>query len=202
MEAYQNKPNPQDEKSKPLFKVGDVVSNREGRPNRILCTDAKGDQPIVALSLSLCGEYEQERRFCANGSYSLHHIGHAFDLVPNPIPKEKIVSNLFKVGDVVKSREGNSVRIICTDAATSQPIVGLECDSSDGDESTENYHEDGSYRIDRSKDDRDLMPPKIVRYINVYGDPTLRCRADADHAAASERVACLRIEYHPGQMDD
>ncbi len=43
------------------------VQTRDGRKARIICTDAKGTQPIIALIDD--GSYEIERRFCASGSF-------------------------------------------------------------------------------------------------------------------------------------
>ena len=56
--------------------------------------------------------------------------------------------------------------------------------------------------------DNDLMPPKLVRYLNIYRDSPLITtsiysnRAAADHHAGPERIACIRIEFEEGQYDD
>ena len=46
-------------------------TTRDGRPVRILCVDAKGEQPIVGLILQ--GGYENMTRWCIDGRYALNH---------------------------------------------------------------------------------------------------------------------------------
>jgi len=51
-----------------------------------------------------------------------------------------------------------------------------------------------------------VKPEKKVAYMNIYPVPKgrgmHRTRRDADHYAAEDRVACVRVDYVEGQYDD
>jgi hypothetical protein len=89
-------------------------------------------------------------------------------------------------------------------------------------EESENYfvcaykHYDGLWKTDEW-DKRDVhkcienIPEKIVGYLNIYSgahDATMvrgahSTRKGADKSAADiDRIACIRIEYEPGQFDE
>lgn len=66
------------------------VQTRDGKYVRIICRDAKGKQPIVALINDGNG-YEEEARFCDDGSYyAMCPSIHTYDLINVPEPKKRI----------------------------------------------------------------------------------------------------------------
>jgi hypothetical protein len=121
--------------------------------------------------------------------------------------------SLFKVGDVVETRDGRKARIICVDRKGSSPIVALVAEP-DGELVT--YHrQDGRWAYDTGDDcHHDLMPPKRVGYVNIYTDGSAsnvcKSRRDADDreqgrmdcGLSLKRFVCLRIEYLPWQFDE
>ena len=69
------------------------VVTRDGRKARILCTDAKGDYPIVALVEENDGEYSVS---CTkDGRYYLNEINDKNDLFFAPVKREGWV-NIYK----------------------------------------------------------------------------------------------------------
>ena len=46
------------------------------------------------------------------------------------------------------------------------------------------------------------LPPKEVRYFNVYSDCGNKTRGEADSICSSNRIACIRIEVASGTFDD
>lgn len=60
---------------------------RDGRKARTVCTDAKGDQPIIALVLDPEDGSEDETRHCVDGSWALDHTPNGWDLINAPAPR-------------------------------------------------------------------------------------------------------------------
>lgn len=57
------------------------------------------------------------------------------------------------------------------------------------------------------ENDLENVPDRIVRYLNMYEKVKFtsilhHSRLDANHDAGADRVACIRIEFEPGQFDD
>ena len=69
----------------------------------------------------------------------------------------------------VVTRDGHSVRIICTDVMGDYPVVGLIM-REDNREITSNFKKDGTYLTDKNKCWRDLFfePEKKEGWVNVY----------------------------------
>lgn len=68
----------------------------------------------------------------------------------------------FKVGDVVKTRDGRDARIICVDAKGYFPVIALlpNPTSYGGEELPRGYQIDGSLLGDGTARPTDLMPPE------------------------------------------
>lgn len=107
---------------------------------------------------------------------------------------------------LVTTRNGKSVRILCTDGPGIQPVIGII----DGFIGPSFWTLDGLY-LEKSYNqlsDFDLInpPQKEVRYVNVYPPDefsrTYFTRQDADTLANNKRIACIRIEFTPGQFDE
>ena len=85
-----------------LAKAGKPVCTRDGRKARIICFDAKGDKPIIALI-----EYEIDERPCnyfANGRfYSNSNENNDADLIMLPEKKEGWV-NVYYDNDASSHR--------------------------------------------------------------------------------------------------
>lgn len=77
----------------------------------------------------------------------------------------------------IVTRDGRSVRIICTDCRMKLfPIVGLLCLDNDNDEEEIiSYNEDGRYFMSSADSERDLFfaPEKKEGWINIYKYTTL-----------------------------
>ena len=87
------------------------VVTRDGKPVRILCTDAKGDYPIVGLIYYPHGdEREVPENYTENGSCYIDNDESSSDLFFEPIKKEGWV-NIYKdninraVGAVYTNKE-------------------------------------------------------------------------------------------------
>ena len=66
------------------------VVTRDGKPVRILCTDAKGDYPIVGLIHYTYGdEREVPESYTENGSYDITNEENQRDLFFAPVKKSK-----------------------------------------------------------------------------------------------------------------
>ena len=68
----------------------------------------------------------------------------------------------------VVTRDGNPVRILCTDVKDKYPIVGV-ADLGDNREDTYTFTQDGAY-IEGCEDERDLFfaPEKKIAWANLY----------------------------------
>ena len=85
------------------------VMTRDGRKARILCTDMKNYQPILALITE--GNREDIHFYCQNGTWSNEFPNHKLDLVFAPVKKEGWI-NIYKgkndtrtIGCLFKSKE-------------------------------------------------------------------------------------------------
>ena len=75
------------------------VVTRDGKPVRILCTDAKGDYPIVGLIHYTYGdEREVPESYTENGSYDISNEENQRDLFFAPKKGEGWV-NVYKIAD-------------------------------------------------------------------------------------------------------
>ena len=75
------------------------VVTRDGRAVRIICTDAKGDEPIIALVYNNNREEENVYTYNRDGSFYGDNYD-CLDLFFAPIKKEGWI-NLFKDEDIV-----------------------------------------------------------------------------------------------------
>lgn len=115
---------------------------------------------------------------------------------------------IFERDKVYKLRNGQEVRVICTDAPSDWPIRSISAFGS----VDYRHRTDGRYLANGEDSPYDLMPPEPPsRYVNVYRMrttngfyPTLyETLSDAEAAAnatLSERVA--RVRFKEGQFDD
>ena len=84
------------------------VMTRDGRKARILCTDMKNEQPILALITE--GNREDIRFYSQNGVWCNDFPNYKLDLVFAPIKKEGWI-NIFRcktdlyIGDVFETKE-------------------------------------------------------------------------------------------------
>ena len=84
------------------------VMTRDGRKARIVCTDMKNYQPILALITE--GNREDIRFYCQNGAWCNEFPNHKFDLVFAPVKKKGWI-NIFRcktdlyIGDVFETKE-------------------------------------------------------------------------------------------------
>ena len=75
------------------------VVTRDGKPVRILCTDAKGDYPIVGLIYYPHGdEREVPENYTENGSFDISNEENQRDLFFAPEKKEGWL-NVYKIAD-------------------------------------------------------------------------------------------------------
>ena len=103
----------------------------------------------------------------------------------------------------VVTRDGNPVRILCTDVKDKYPIVGV-ADLGDNREDTYTFTQDGAY-IEGCKDERDLFfaTEKKCGWINVYKEVSKNIRSaifdtkeEATRFASREDyVDTIRIEW-------
>lgn len=113
---------------------------------------------------------------------------------------------MFKVGQKLKTRDGRDARVICVDRKHElYPVMALVADSF-GHETMHSFEEDGRF-CNSGNGCLDLMPPTEKRegWLNVYrSKPSGRDHTStkmfeskevADACAASDRIACVRIEY-------
>ena len=101
------------------------------------------------------------------------------------------------------TRDGNPVRILCTDVKDKYPIVGI-ADLGDNREDTYTFTQDGAY-IEGCEDERDLFfaPEKKLGWINVYKEGSKNTRSaifdtkeEATRFASREDyVDTIRIEW-------
>ena len=84
------------------------VMTRDGRKARILCTDMKNKQPVLALVTE--GDREDIHFYYQNGVWCNEFPNHKLDLVFAPIKKEGWI-NIFRcktdlyIGDVFETKE-------------------------------------------------------------------------------------------------
>ena len=84
------------------------VVTRDGREVRIVCTDFKNEQPILALVTE--GDREDIHFYYQNGVWSNHFPNHKLDLVFAPIKKKGWI-NIFRCetdlysGDIFETKE-------------------------------------------------------------------------------------------------
>lgn len=68
----------------------------------------------------------------------------------------------------VVTRDGRTVRIICTDMKSEYPLIALAINKDDNKESLLNYKENGKYFYAVSENDLFFAPIKREGWINVY----------------------------------
>lgn len=107
----------------------------------------------------------------------------------------------------VQTKDGREVVIHTTKGVSTQyPIVG-EYRTWDGRWLREAWTSSGTYGMSGKETIMDLInvPEKRVMYVNVYDPAIWGChnsREDADQKALEGRLACVRVEYTEGQLDD
>lgn len=93
------------EKKKNTFDPTIPVQTRDGRKARIVCTDVKRRQPILALISD--SDYETVEYYCSDGKYNFEGKNQAedcYDLINIPEPKPLNIH----VGGVYKGDDGNA----------------------------------------------------------------------------------------------
>ncbi len=103
----------------------------------------------------------------------------------------------------VQTRDGRKVVIYCTDAPGDFPVHGRI----DGMEDPDTWRLDGAF-ICGASSSLDLInapEPKRVAWVNLYPDQyggAYKTKAEADEFCAHNRIACVRVEWSPGQFDE
>ena len=104
----------------------------------------------------------------------------------------------------VQTRDGRKVRILCTDANSAFPVVGLIIDGGEFD-TLETWDSTGCCYEKRTADEDDLInvPERVERWVNVYGHDlgaVRSSRAEADKQSSSPgRSGVIRITYEDGK---
>jgi hypothetical protein len=104
----------------------------------------------------------------------------------------------------IQTRDGRAVTILSTEGRGLYTAIGYIGDCS----SLETWTPMGRVSLTGGQQDTDLInvPGKCVRYLNLYEGymlcHTYPSRAEADKYCASDRIACIRIEYTEGQFDE
>jgi hypothetical protein len=108
----------------------------------------------------------------------------------------------------VRTRDGRSVRILCTDKKGNYPIVGLVTNE-DGSETVCSYRLDGVYySAGESGCDLVNVPVRVERWLNIY-HPSLShsvypeyctTRDIADSQAGPNRIGILHIVYEDDKV--
>ena len=102
----------------------------------------------------------------------------------------------FQPGEYL-TRDGNKARVYAADGGD-QSLHGAIL--LNGKWYAHTWNADGSWAS--SPNPADLIPPKQVRWVNVYPEGFCESRDVADRFADPSRIACIRIEFTEGQYDD
>lgn len=119
---------------------------------------------------------------------------------------------MFEAGKEYETRDGRRARVYATDGVEHEEIHGavrVGGETAPGWASI-SWNEKGERFIDGRRSayrTQDLMPPKEVRYLNIYEGGFLVMHKSSKDAkegrnGSMEAIACIRIEYTPGQFDD
>jgi len=106
-----------------------------------------------------------------------------------------------------RTRDGRRAWVYATNGVNGYPLIGA-IEVIDGGLLSEVWEAGGHIRATSGPKNNDLMPPKLVRYFNIYRDGVMisgfgfSSRTVADQHAGAERIACIRIEFEEGQYDD
>ena len=107
----------------------------------------------------------------------------------------------------VQTRDGRKVRILCTDMdGEPDTVVGIVGDGPHN-ELVHSWKANGHFMFDDVEEPLDLInvPETRVVWVNMYPDGVASfysMKEDADGRAASDRHACIRVEYTVGQFDE
>ncbi len=102
----------------------------------------------------------------------------------------------------LQTRDGSEVTIITRDGRGKYPVLYYIDNSHNICRATAN----GLY-IENETHDADIInkPQKFTHWLNVYPN-TIGCghdsRAEADKAATSARIACIKVEGYAGRFDN
>lgn len=106
----------------------------------------------------------------------------------------------------VQTRDGRTARLLCTDRSAGNPIVALIKEGAS--ENVQTYPMSGISNHDHSYDLINV-PQKHEGWINVYPGPINvypgpgsglhNSKEKADGAAASHRIACIKVEFTEGE---
>lgn len=102
----------------------------------------------------------------------------------------------------VQTRDGRKVTIYTTTAPSKYPVHGY----------IEGWEDpccwtSGGRLFEDEESDEDLInapEPKRVAWVNLYPDQhgsAYKTKAEADEFCAHNRIACVRVEWSPGQFD-
>lgn len=112
---------------------------------------------------------------------------------------------VFQPGEYV-TKGGKRARVYATDAGGVYPIHGAILDGVVW--AVQSWTATGREHVGVDNNGLDLMPPTRVRWLNVYEAPHSEpfgnlyiSRQTADRHGEG-RIACIRIEYSEGQLDE
>lgn len=105
---------------------------RDGRPVRVLCTDAAGAYPIRGLVPN--GDEESSTSWDADGCYISPDKMQSLDLIDRPEPKKTVWVNWYDEGHMLgvwptredADRSKGRQRFACTELEIPEPGTGLE----------------------------------------------------------------------------
>lgn len=102
----------------------------------------------------------------------------------------------------LQTRDGQPVTILSTSGRDQYPVVGYIGD----DVALYSWTNEGKMYADGSNSyDLQNVPETGVCYVNVFPDGTTCSYSKKEYATAdyaSERIACIRVEYKIGQFDE
>ena len=97
-------------------------------------------------------------------------------------------------GAKVVTRDGRAIRIICTDADSKFPIVGLANGKPCTFSISGNFYDTGT-----SIADLFMAPVIVTKWINIYHEHTTGyiydSKEEADRRMCANRIACAKMEY-------
>lgn len=197
------------------------IQTRDGRPVRILCTDAVHgvpNQPVLAIVPSHSDKPKAEvLSFDLSGHFLLSRDSDPVDLFNVEVPEEPAPK--ISPDKQYRTNNGHAVRILCTDAdvvrgSTRYPVVA-EIAVCEGNKRVKLFTETGKSMTFSSLELVEVKPKpvKISGYVNIYRDcdgalctgiaihsSTLAAElAAASNVSRNKPIACLPVNGVEGE---
>lgn len=116
----------------------------------------------------------------------------------------------IKIDGRYQTRNGQAVKLLMVDGGGKHPVVGAR-QRPGGDWVSARWSSEGvslEYDYEQGFDLVEIPEPAEVFYLNIYSRDTLsglhpsRQVADAHASDRTDRLACKRVEWRPGEFDD